>query len=139
MEFIQASGRSTPGSIQSLSALAKTNGCLFEPLQSPLYHSIVHTAKDLRNIQKYLSGPQRSPSGPQRPACREQSGPASVSARECSHLALYAQWRMPEQHSGTPSRAISTHGRFEPCEAAASKRWGDVHFSCTRGLARLWL
>ena len=46
--------------------------------------------------------------------------------------------RAPEQSSGTPSRAISTHGRFEPCKAVVGERWEYAHSECTRGLARLW-
>ena len=47
--------------------------------------------------------------------------------------------RAPEQHSGTPSRGISTHARFEPWEAVESNRWGDAHSGRPRGLVRLWL
>ena len=64
MEFIQTSGRST------LSALRDEMDA-YSNLCSHRYYSIVHTAKDLRIIQKYVSGPQR-------PACREQSEPAGV-------------------------------------------------------------
>ena len=32
--------------------------------------------------------------------------------------------RAPEQHSGTPSKAISVHARFEPCEACCEQAMG---------------
>ena len=36
-------------------------------------------------------------------------------------------------------QTISTHTRFEPCEADVSQRWDDAHFGCSRGLVRLRL
>ena len=45
----------------------------------------------------------------------------------------------PEQYSGTPSTRISTHARFESCEADVSQRWAVTHCDCSRGLVRLWL
>ena len=37
---------------------------------------------------------------------------------------LFHRARAPQQHSGTPSRAISVHARFEPCEACCEQAMG---------------
>ena len=49
---------------------------------------------------------------------------------------IFPRWAHGEDPSA-PSRGISTHARFEPCEADVSERWGDAHSDRSRGLVRL--